>query len=677
VRKTHTRVSLFSILTFLLFIVENVQAEETVSDSLEVAIDPIVISVPQSSDGLSLTLSTKDPVQPLPVNDGADFLKIIPGFSVARKGGTSGDPILRGLAGSRTNILLDGMEFAGGCSSRMDPPTAYVFPETYDQVKIIKGPQTVRYGNGNSAGVVLFNRTEMSPSSSQLQSSATLGSWGRRDGIISLKKSLEKINIDAAISHAESKDYHDGDGNSVHSAYQRDNASFILGYNLPEAGSISLDVVASEAEASYADRTVDGSVFDRISTGLTLEKNFSDSWISSFSARAYYSYVDHVMDNYSLRNTSGCGSGMDSMCSVMNVDRDTVGARLQLMANLGDKTEMLVGFDHKQDEHSYRGYMMKSLSVAQSYSNLDRKTDYESHISGLFVEVNSRLSEHVSGKYGLRSDFWGGRRFNSSTAIFIGEDSQLLKSGFARLEFLNPLSGLGFYAGFGLSERPMDYWEATSYKGISDSGAVQITPETTRQIDFGATWSGIKTSTAVSFFASDIDNYILITGSSSSKNISASRYGVELNVKTDITDRWSFSSALSFVQAENDTDKKPLPQTPPLEISLSTEYIDGDWSVGWVTRLADRQSRVAAGEGTIVGLDRSDKTPGFTVSSINASYNLGYDFFIYAGIDNIFDQSYYEHLSRTGAAVTGYSTNTNAAIFEPGRNIWIRLKKDF
>jgi iron complex outermembrane receptor protein len=31
-----------------------------------------------------------------------------PGFSVIRKGGTDGDPVFRGMAASRLNILLDG-----------------------------------------------------------------------------------------------------------------------------------------------------------------------------------------------------------------------------------------------------------------------------------------------------------------------------------------------------------------------------------------------------------------------------------------------------------------------------------------------------------------------------------------------------------------------------------------
>jgi len=78
---------------------------------------------------------------------------------VIRKGGTDGDPVFRGMAASRVNVLVDGEQLLGGCGMRMDPPTAYVFPEAYDRIVVVKGPQTVLRGPGNSAATVSFERT--------------------------------------------------------------------------------------------------------------------------------------------------------------------------------------------------------------------------------------------------------------------------------------------------------------------------------------------------------------------------------------------------------------------------------------------------------------------------------------------------------------------------------------
>ncbi|RUO28604.1 hypothetical protein CWE07_02055 [Aliidiomarina maris] len=98
-----------------------------------------------SSPGV-VELSTKRIRQPMPAQDGADFLRSITGFHTVRKGGASGDPVFRGMSGSRLTILTDGAFTLGGCPSRMDPPTAYITPQAFDFVTVIKGPQDVTHG---------------------------------------------------------------------------------------------------------------------------------------------------------------------------------------------------------------------------------------------------------------------------------------------------------------------------------------------------------------------------------------------------------------------------------------------------------------------------------------------------------------------------------------------------
>src|SRR5690606_5944460 len=71
------------------------------------ALTPVVVTAPAADEPLVVRTDPKAPRQPVPAHDGADFLKSIPGFSVIRKGGTDGDPVLRGFSGSRLGILLD------------------------------------------------------------------------------------------------------------------------------------------------------------------------------------------------------------------------------------------------------------------------------------------------------------------------------------------------------------------------------------------------------------------------------------------------------------------------------------------------------------------------------------------------------------------------------------------
>jgi outer membrane receptor protein involved in Fe transport len=121
-------------------------------------VEEMVVTGVRTDAPLNVSTNPKAPRQPVPAHDGADYLKTIPGFNVIRKGGTDGDPMFRGMAASRVNILLDGESLLGGCGMRMDPPTAYVFPEAYDRITVIKGPQSVTHGPGNSAATVMFER---------------------------------------------------------------------------------------------------------------------------------------------------------------------------------------------------------------------------------------------------------------------------------------------------------------------------------------------------------------------------------------------------------------------------------------------------------------------------------------------------------------------------------------
>lgn len=651
------------------------------------SLDPVVVTAPAMTSPLEVVVDPKAPQQPVPANDGASFLKNIPGFSLIRKGGTDGDPVFRGSAASRLNILLDGMEFHGGCSSRMDPPTAYVFPESYDEVTVIKGPQTVRYGNGNSAGVVLFdhNREDEIPGTTGF-ASVLGGSFGRFDAVGNAKAVSDKASLSATLTHAKSDNYKDGAGNEVHSAYERQSATLLGGYKIDPNTRIDVDATVSRGEAAYADRTLDGSKFDRESYGLAFEKKNVSEQVKKISARVYHSYIDHVMDNYSLRTNARTATSY----SMMNPDRTTEGARVSLDLAAGGQ-DVQIGVDYKSDDHTGRMVMNGSLSAAQAVYSAARKTDYRSHFSGIFLESTKPLAMGGDLKYGLRADQWKGERYDAG--VFKGSDEKTLASGFFRLERLHPSLGMRSYVGLGYSERPMDYWEARQKGGITSAGLVTLSPEKTLQLDTGAVWKGGKTTGSVSGFVAKVSDYILIGTQTSgsyqgtmcssmmpcgtSSNVDATRLGLEGDIRHRLVGGWSVWGSVAYVYAENDTMNVPLAQTPPLEVKLGSDYTTGNWTMGGVLRAVARQNRIHYNYGNIVGLDRASTTPGFATLGINASYKPNKSSQVSFGIDNLFDRDYYEHISRTDSALTGYTVNTATAVNEPGRTFWLKGQLTF
>lgn len=127
-------------------------------DQGNMVLKPVIVTSAAMSSPVTVVTNPKAPRQPIPASDGADYLKTIPGFATIRNGGTNGDPVFRGQFGSRLNLVNDGSTIMGACPGRMDNPTSYISPESYDRLTVVKGPQTVRYGPTGSAATILFER---------------------------------------------------------------------------------------------------------------------------------------------------------------------------------------------------------------------------------------------------------------------------------------------------------------------------------------------------------------------------------------------------------------------------------------------------------------------------------------------------------------------------------------
>jgi len=642
-------------------------------------LDEVVVTAPRMAEPLTVMLDPRAPQQPVPANDGAALLKNVPGFAMIRKGGTDGDPVLRGLAGSRLNVLLDGAEFLGGCGMRMDPPTAYVFPEAFDQVTVIKGPQTVRYGNGNAAGVVLFERTPQPAGAPGVRGFASLmaGGWGRLDGVANVVAAGERAYVEATASQAESGDYADGAGRRVHAAYRRQSLNAAAGW-LPQRDTrLELSASASRAEAAYADRTMDGVKFDREGYGLKLEQANLGPVLRQLKVQLNYNYIDHVMDNFSQRALIG-------MAMVNNPDRETKAARVAGDLALSADTVLTVGADWQGNAHTLR----KAGGVAAyGYQGLARVRDMETAIRGLFGELRHDLAGDSRLIGGLRADAWSAERYNSTGGAFLAEAGDTLHSGFLRYERDMAGRPATVFVGLGRSQRPMDYWEASTYNGLLASR--RLAPETGTQLDTGLIWTGGNVNGSVSVFYSKVADYILTYAGPSastrlsncaanmgtwycSGNIDATRYGGEADLAWRFAPAWTLRGSMAYVHGDNDSHDRPLAQTPPLEARLGLERAVGAWTLGSVLRMVAEQDRYDVGYGNIVGQDYG-RTAGFATLSLNAAYKAGKGLLFTAGIDNVFDKNYAEHLARDNSFEAGIGTRVN----EPGRFAWAKLSYSY
>ena len=648
-------------------------------------LSPTVVTALAPSSPLTIVTNPKDPRQPVPASDGGDYLKTIPGFALIRNGGTNGDPVLRGMFGSRLNILSNGGMMLGACPGRMDAPTSYISPETYDKLTVIKGPQTVLWGPGASAGTILFEREpeHFGELGTRVNASVLAGSNGRFDKTIDAAAGGPLGYVRVIGNTAHSDDYKDGNGDTVPSRYDKWNGDIALGWT-PDADTLlELTAGKGDGEARSAGRGMDGSQYKRESLGLRFEKSNIGEVLDKIEAQVYYNYADHVMDNYTLRTPSGTGMMAGPMAS--NVDRRTLGARIKATWRWADY-QLISGLDAQTNEHRKRMGMGINTYKDQNWSK-----DADFHNYGAFGELTWYAADRDRVIAGARIDRASAKDFRARIGSGMMSKpnptldktrADTLPSGFVRYEHDLADSPTTVYAGVGHTQRFPDYWELfspTSGPAGSVNAFDAIKPEKTTQLDLGLQYKTEKVEAWASVYAGEIRDYILFDyakGSSQAQNINARVMGGELGAAYQLTSHWKADATLAYAWGKNTSDGKALPQMPPLDTRLGLTYSEDDWSAGALWRVVARQDRIDRNAGNVVGKDY-DKSAGFGVFSLNGAYRLNKNLKVSAGVDNLLDKNYSEHLNMAGNAGYGYPASDPTPINEPGRTLWTKIDVSF
>ncbi|MFW1746666.1 TonB-dependent copper receptor [Acinetobacter guillouiae] len=656
---------------------------------------PIVVTAQLNNDanGLIIHADPKQPIQPVPATDGADYLQSIAGFNSIKSGGTNGDVTFRGMFGSRIKILTDGTENLGACPARMDAPTSYIQPESFDRISVVKGPQTVQYANTGSAATVIFERqkpTLTDDKNYQGQASVLVGSFGRLDHNIEAAVGDSKKYMRINANRSESNSYEDGDGNKVPSSWERWNTDLALGWTPDEDTWVELTGGKADGEAEYAGRTMDGSQFARESLGLRVEKKNLSPVIKKLEGQVNYSYNDHIMDNFSLRTpplaemTHGDMKMLMPNPMAMQVTRRTLNSRLA-MTSEWDKLSLITGVDSQLNKHggSMSSPTMPSMNVAF-------REDMRFQSYGAFGEMTYQFNDAYKLVTGARID-----QVKIDALKLNDQRKETLPSAFIRLENQYPEHNAKSYIGLGYVERVPDYWElfstAHGNTGMSKPTFNDLNTEKTLQLDLGYQYQHDALSVWTSAYAGLINDFILLSyhnhpkagmgghdhGSSFSagaKNVDATIAGAEAGIGYQFTDAIQADLSAMYAWGENTDTHKPLPQIAPLEGRLNLRYVQDKYSLGLLWRAVAKQDRISLNQGNIVGYDTGE-SKSFTTLALNASYNIQKDLNLAVGVDNVLDKTYTEHLNKLGLGADGQVGTQQ--FNNTGRNYWARISMKF
>jgi iron complex outermembrane receptor protein len=629
------------------------------------------------------------------VIDSGDFLRRFSGVSGTRMGGHGIDPIIRGQNQTRLNILLDGAYIHGGCPNRMDPPTAYSSIETYDTVTVLKGAQTVIYGGGGSGGTVLFERK--TPRLTEDQSL-----YGQFGGGYTSNSATKKLFGDVTagntqgfvrgiVEYMDTNNYEDGDGNETRTAVINQTGHFILGYTPSDKTRFELGIEASRADdALYAGAAMDSPQSDND----TFRFRFETEW--GTKGELYYSDVEHVMDNYSLRPLSA------PMKMLVDAKSKTEGGRVSHNWLMGNDMEWTLGMDYQHNNRDANRFSGPKTVLTPTNVQSIMWPDVDLTQIGVFGEMVMPVREVDMLKLGLRYDrvtseanratqaAMGGKTPNTLYKKYYGktadEHDENNLGGFIRYEQeLNGGNGFTFVS-LSRAVRTADASERFLAANHTKAalrwiGNPDLEPEQHHQIEVGfSLQTNDNWDVATSLFYNEVTDYILRDrvhlpddNASIYRNVDARLYGFEWEGDVQWSADWSSHVAFDYVYAINTTDDRHLAQIPPFSGLFSMDYKQPKYHVGGILRYAAKQKNVDDDPSTGSGLD-AQKTPIFSVLDFYGILNLNKATTIKVGINNIFNKNYAYHVNR--ANVDPFNSEA-VQVNEPGRAFWVNFVTQF
>jgi len=639
--------------------------------------------------------------QDSPTADGGDYLSRLSGVSGSRMGGHGTDVIIRGQQQDRNNVLLDGCAIQGGCPNRMDPPTSYAPVEFYDTVRVIKGPQTLRYGPGGTGGIVLFERSVRRFASSERARLSLDAGYTDNSGAwhTSLDASAGNENWQARLlgSTRAADSYKDGDGEVIPSAYKQQGVSLTGAYTPQDDTRLEIGAETTRAQdVLFAGAMMDSPESDSDTVRLRYRHAPETGRIRSIELDTGYATVSHSMDNYSLRPNTKMWMRVPSDTSVI-----TGRFNLQIEAGIG---LIDTGFNYQGTNAGairYGGPAGTEPTMINSYM----WPEVERSATGIYGEYQISPDEASNLLFGLRYDL-----FDSSagkTALnppgMMMSPNDLYTMYYRRTEPRAPQKGMGVLIRYerdlgpeGLKAYiagqrslrdadPTERFIATNHmkpmmRWVGNPG---LKIESHNRAEVGLVYQSPRWLLAGAAHGDWVDDFILRDRAHGQegiymndnariyRNVSASLIGFEFEATYAFTEHWRANGTLAYVQGENTTDDRALPQIPPLDGAVGVDYARDQYRVSAVFRFAARQDRVDDNPMTGSGLDGSE-TPGWTTLDLEGRYRFNRHLELRGGIRNCFDQTYAIHTNRADL----FSSQPER-INEPGRSIWVALNLSY
>lgn len=642
-----------------------------------------------------------------PARDIGDQLRQTPNVSGVRKGGIALDPVVRGFRFGQLNVQVDhGMKIEGGCPNRMDPTLSHIETEEVEKMEVIKGPFALRYGPV-MGGVI--NISTVSPKPRDTWGIGIQGiksyesNWNGNREFLAIDGGDDRIFFRASGSRKEYGNYDDGNGNTIPTAFTRYSYRLQAGAEPVEGHRLLLAWENSKGRnVDYPALPMDELSDDTELTSLDYSIDGLSDVINSVKMKLYHSDVLHVMDNKKrpFSDTTATVSAVHALNRGGRVEAGLFLGRGHLITGVdfeyitkdGDRTKNLIGqptlpvfieqlwneawirnmglfgeYRLRQGRNELVGALRLDLNDANSEDIVIKKmnntiyTSTENASSYVNVSISAGITHHFNDRTSASLALGRGVRSPDMLERFI----ILLPVGFDRFDYLgNPalkpeanhqadLTFTYMHPDLGQTEFNAFYAYITDYITGQRIPPAQQTPLTQGVL-------GVKR-----FYNAD---YATLAGFEWIYS-SPAHWPVRLNLMAAYTHGTLGESVKYVMQGAQISGEEVLsgdamPEIPPFEATASLQ-----WPLNGGNLVPKASVRMVAAQKHLSASYGEDETPGFFISDLSVNYRFNELLRFTAGVKNLFDVAYYEHLSRRMILSSG-------DLYEPGRLFFVNMTVD-
>ncbi len=642
--------------------------------------------------------------------DNSDLMRLFPGGNRNANGPLTRIAAYRGLFGAQNNVAVDGAGYSADCPNWMDSPLSSVPQSLTASVTLYRGlgsVRDVREGLGSAIEIRTRNGGFADEQGWSGYGNATLG-YG--DNASALGASVyaglhDRRNwLDAAASLDRGDDYAFDGGTVAASEYDRAQYRFGYGRRIGEGELALRATVNRTGETGTPALPMDMRYLD--------SEQYAVEWSGPLGAGALYAAastlsVEHVMDNFTLRPPPVNKAGMPMYRESAPLG-DTDAFEFAWRVERGALTWTL-GVDGNLESHDHP---------------LDDPTNAAFHVTNFNGVSRDRVGGFVSAAAGHGGWDWeaglrynrvrmdagevGGnlaippmspmvvqqQRLDELAAAFNAADRRVADDQWiGLLKASRDLSdGLRLNLGLGRKARSPSYQERylwlplTATAGLADGwnyiGDIDLEPETSIELTAGVDWSGERFRLTPEVFWRDVDDFIQGTPSTNETanrysimasgrpplqygNVDAELYGFDLGYEWRIAGPLLLRGTLSYVRGKRTDSPDNLYRIAPLTSFVELIYQSERYFLSVENLAAARQDDVA-------DYNAEQASAGWGIVNLRGAYELNGTFTLGAGVENLFDTVYRDHLGGYNR-VGGSDIAVGARINGMGRNLYLRL----